>query len=239
MTDISAALIVKNEEAVLGNCLMSLECFDEVIVYLNDCTDSSKTIAEKHSNVKVVEGPLLGFSATRNTAANAAANNWIFAIDADERCSPELVMELGQIAAAAEVKVIATFMGKQLATGSFNTDWRARLYDRRKTTWERPVNESLAPTENVHPRLYGILFHHEPPVRRQLEKNRHYAKIQANAGKPRYHPAIALTIALYRFIKHMVFSLAFLEGKAGLVHSLVISHRFYVKSTVPPDKNQH
>lgn len=98
MMNISACLIVKNEEKHLRECLESLRTFDEIILVDTGSTDKTLSIAGEFSNVKIYKKKfdiryfsewklkkLFHFSNARNYAISKATKDWIFIIDADER----------------------------------------------------------------------------------------------------------------------------------------------------------
>jgi glycosyltransferase involved in cell wall biosynthesis len=86
---LSAALIVRDEEAVLGDCLASIEpVVDEIVVVDTGSTDRSREIAERHG-ARVIDHPWQDdFAAARNVGLDAARGEWILYIDADERLAP-------------------------------------------------------------------------------------------------------------------------------------------------------
>jgi len=101
---ISAALIVKDEENYLDDCLRSMRgLVDEIVVVDTGSTDRTREIA-------AAEGARLfdyqwheDFSAARNYALNQATGDWILYIDADERCRPYDRMSLATEIGAADM----------------------------------------------------------------------------------------------------------------------------------------
>jgi tetratricopeptide (TPR) repeat protein len=83
---VTAAMIVRDEAAVLDECLRSIrDVVDEIVVVDTGSTDESPRIARAHG-ARVVEFPWRGdFSAARNEALARARGGWILYIDADER----------------------------------------------------------------------------------------------------------------------------------------------------------
>lgn len=83
---LTAALIVKNEAAVLDACLTSIrDVVDEILVVDTGSTDDSRSIA-RHHGALVHEHRWAGdFAAARNDALERATCDWILYIDADER----------------------------------------------------------------------------------------------------------------------------------------------------------
>lgn len=83
---ISAALIVKNEEAVLERCLRSLAGLDEIVIRDTGSRDRSKEIA-RDLGAKVIEGldeRPFHFAKARNIALSHVTNPWTLSLDADE-----------------------------------------------------------------------------------------------------------------------------------------------------------
>jgi glycosyltransferase involved in cell wall biosynthesis len=83
---LSAALIAKNEENFIGECLNSLKgVADEVVVVDTGSTDRTKDIA-RSASAQVYDYTWNGdFSAARNRALEWSTGEWILYIDADER----------------------------------------------------------------------------------------------------------------------------------------------------------
>ena len=89
---ISAAMIVRDEEAHLVECLRSITPFvDEIIVVDTGSIDRTKSIAQRF-DVKLFDFPWCDdFAAARNAALAQANGQWILYIDADERVRPTSV----------------------------------------------------------------------------------------------------------------------------------------------------
>lgn len=87
---LSACLIVKNEEAVLENCLASIKgLVDEIIVVDTGSTDGTVAIA-KSFGAKIGHFEWTNdFGAARNVALQMATGRWSLLIDADETLPAE------------------------------------------------------------------------------------------------------------------------------------------------------
>ncbi len=91
---ISAFVITKDEENNIRQCLQSLTWADELVVVDDiESIDKTKEIARQFTS-KVFSRPWKGFAEQRNFALSQTVNNWIFFLDADEVCSPELIQWL-------------------------------------------------------------------------------------------------------------------------------------------------
>jgi glycosyltransferase involved in cell wall biosynthesis len=92
--NISIVIMAKDAQETIEETLESLKAFPEVILYLNNSSDQTETIAKSYPNVKVVQGEFLGFGKTKNMAASHATNAWVFSLDSEEIIPPALQKEL-------------------------------------------------------------------------------------------------------------------------------------------------
>lgn len=83
---VCAALIVKNEEKHIKNCITHLlDAVDEIVIVDTGSTDKTKEFAKSFPKVKVVEFQWCDdFSAARNAAFCHITSEWVFWVDADE-----------------------------------------------------------------------------------------------------------------------------------------------------------
>jgi len=86
---VSLAMIVRNEEDNLPNCLKSAEgLFDEIVIVDTGSTDRTKEIALEFG-AKVVDFPWIDdFSAARNVSLDNATGDYVFWLDADDVIDP-------------------------------------------------------------------------------------------------------------------------------------------------------
>ena len=83
---LSAALIVRDEAAHLGDCLVSLAgLVDEIVVVDTGSRDASPDIARAHGAKVSFEPWRDDFAAARNAALERCTGDWVLYIDADER----------------------------------------------------------------------------------------------------------------------------------------------------------
>ncbi len=95
---LSLSMIVKNEERYLEDCLKSVKgVVDEIVIVDTGSVDGTKSIAEKYG-ARIYDFKWVNdFSAARNYALEKSKGNWILYLDADERLSPESVVELKKL----------------------------------------------------------------------------------------------------------------------------------------------
>jgi glycosyltransferase involved in cell wall biosynthesis len=83
---VSAVLIVRDEEAVLEDCLRSLDgVVDEIVIVDTGSQDSSPAIARRHGARLSRQEWHDDFAEARNVSLDRAKGEWLLYIDADER----------------------------------------------------------------------------------------------------------------------------------------------------------
>lgn len=101
---ISAVINTYNAESSLEKTLRSLQTLDEIVVCDMESTDKTIEIAKRY-NCKIVVFPRGEYNIcepARNTAIQAASNEWVLIVDADETVSPQLIAYLYARIAQAE-----------------------------------------------------------------------------------------------------------------------------------------
>jgi len=92
---VSIAIIAKNEEKRLAECLASAAFAAEIIVLDDMSTDRTVEIAEQ-AGAKVFQRAMDIEGRHRNYAYSLATQPWVFSLDADERITPELAREIAE-----------------------------------------------------------------------------------------------------------------------------------------------
>jgi glycosyltransferase involved in cell wall biosynthesis len=89
---ITGIVITRNEERHITACLESLAWTDARLVLDSLSTDRTPELAFRLATVH--QRPFDTFARQRNAALDLAATDWVFFLDADERCTPELAAEV-------------------------------------------------------------------------------------------------------------------------------------------------
>ena len=115
---ISIVVIAKNEERNIPSCLESVKWAKEIVLVDGESSDRTVTIAKNYTD-KVITRKMDIEGRHRNFAYAQATQEWILSLDADERVSPELALELKEIVTkddhlvSAYAVPIKTFIGKR------------------------------------------------------------------------------------------------------------------------------
>ncbi|MCS7001436.1 MAG: glycosyltransferase [Dehalococcoidia bacterium] len=94
---ISAVINTYNAESVLEACLESVRWCDEIVVVDMYSTDRTVEIARRYTDKIVFHPRLTHVEPAREFALRQATGDWIFLIDADERCPAALAETLREV----------------------------------------------------------------------------------------------------------------------------------------------
>lgn len=147
----SLCMIVKNESAVLRNCLDSLrDIMDEIIIVDTGSTDDTKKIAAEYTPYVYDYVWHDDFAAARNFAFSKATGDYIYSADADEvlDTANQDKLKVLKRALLPEVEIVQMiYVTEQLnhPTENFVRDMRPKLFKRlRRFTWIEPIHETIS-----------------------------------------------------------------------------------------------
>lgn len=228
---LSTVLIVSNEASNLEACIQSLSWVDECVVVEHGSTDSTVEIARR-LNVKFSQTPdWPGFGPQKNRAVDAASGEWILSIDADERVTSALALEIKAAlqhagatsrSVAFEIPRMTQFCGTWIRHCGWTPDHVLRLFKRGEARFsDDMVHEKLlltrADTKVV--RLKNSLLHYSYPTPEHYwRKLQHYSEAWARQRHARGQTATmtrAALAAVAAFFRSYVFRLGFLDGAMG------------------------
>jgi (heptosyl)LPS beta-1,4-glucosyltransferase len=238
---ITAMLIVKNAEKHLKACLDTLGWVDEIVVLDAGSDDHTRSIAEQAGVQYFCHQPWPGFGPQRQVAQSHVRSEWVFAIDADERVTPELqasieaVLERGERNKVYRVKRKSWAFGRFIKHSGWYPDWVVRLYRREETQYnDALVHECVQVTAALQVKdLAGDLLHYTyDDIYHYLTKSAAYARAwaqqKAQQGK-RGSLVRAVVHGVARFVKMYIFRCGFLDGRQGFLLALLSAHYAFVK----------
>ena len=239
MPPITVTVITKNEADAIGDALKSVAWADELIVIDAESTDDTVAIARQFTD-RVYVRPWHGYIDQKNHAASLATHDWIFSLDADERVTPQLADEIQSLmksepaARGYRMPRVSFYFGRWMRTTDMYPDYQLRLYDRRFGRWDGlHVHESVKVDADAVGHLKSELQHY--PYRdlsEHLIRMDRYTTLAARQMFERGKRATRLELLLHppvAFLRNYVLKGGFLDGKAGLVISLVNSYYVMLK----------
>jgi glycosyltransferase involved in cell wall biosynthesis len=149
MEKVSVAIITKNEEPNIQDCLRSVNWADEIVVVDNGSTDETRRICQDF-RARVYLEEWKGFSRQKNSAIGKTRNEWVLSLDADERVSAELREEIektltGEPSCAGYFIARKNFfLGRWIRYCGWYPDFNLRLFRKGRGCFlERAVHERV------------------------------------------------------------------------------------------------
>jgi glycosyltransferase involved in cell wall biosynthesis len=238
-TPLSAVLITLDEERSLPEALSSVAFCDEIVVVDSGSTDRTVELAGAAGARVTVAVPWPGFVAQRNRAVAEARHDWILALDADERLTPDLRHEIealardGLTAAGYRAPRVAHYLGRPIRGTDWYPDWQLRLFDRRRGCWRGgSVHESVAVDGRVD-RLRGEIEHRPyADIAEHLRTIDRYTTLWADdaAAAGRQGRLISLLGSpAWAFFRNYVLKRGLVLGEPGLVVSALGAYYTFLK----------
>lgn len=231
MRKISVYIIAFNEEAKIRAAVNSVLWADEIVLADSHSKDGTAQIAAS-LGARVVQVDFQGFGDLRNQAIAACSHEWIFSLDADERCTPAARDEILSVLDSPDHDVYYVprknfFMGRWIKQAGFYPDYRQpQLFRKGALNFlPDPVHERYAiisgkPAGFIHNPIWQEPFRNLAEV--QHKANRYStlgaAKL-AEAGK-KSSMGKALGHGLWSFFQMYILKKGILDGWPGLVIAL-------------------
>ena len=229
MVPLSAVLITKNEEDKLGDAIESVRFCDEIVVVDSGSGDGTQALARGRGARVLENAPWPGFVAQRNVAVDAAAHDWVLALDADERITPALREEIqalrvqGFAWAGYRIPRAAFYLGRWIKATDWWPDPQVRLFDRRRARWEGELVHESVRVRGPMGRLRAEMAHY--PYRNvsdHLRKIDSYTTLwaqQMHAAGRRARTIDLLFAPNWAFFRNYFLKRGFRLGRAGLTVS--------------------
>jgi glycosyltransferase involved in cell wall biosynthesis len=229
---ISAYIIAYNGAEKIEAAVKTVLWADEIILADSHSTDDTAKIAESFG-AKVVQIPFNGFGDLRNRAIEQCTGEWIFSLDADERCTPEVRDEIFERVNAdkpGDVFFVPRknfFMGKWIKHSGFYPNYRQPQLFRSGAMRYKPdpVHEGFEVLTGSKPgylksAIWQYPFKNFDEI---LHKAGKYSSLGARRLEEEGEPSgmfKALGHGLWAFIQHFFLKKGALDGWAGFVIAL-------------------
>lgn len=235
--NISAIIIAKNEENMIADCLDSVSFCDEIIVVDNGSEDKTADIA-KRFGAKVFLQKSDSFSDLRNYGLRKAKNNWILYVDADERVTDELRLNIQfQISNSKyPMPTVYKIKRKNFYLGDNEwpyLEWMERLFRKGSLKgWKGDLHETPL-IEGKIEELDGFLLHYtHRDLASMLKKTIEWSKIEAELRFKAGHPKMTwwrfLRVMLTTFFDYYCRQGGWKLGTAGLIESMYQSFSMFI-----------
>ena len=233
---VSVVIPTRNEGHQIADVLASLAWADEVLVIDGGSTDQTACIAAKHG-ATVLQREGVTIAAQRNLGIESARNEWILAVDADERPSEDLITEIAAVIRAPthdayRIRFHNFYGERELVRGHWARDWHVRLFRRRYRFLDRQVHERLEDVPSVGT-LRGFVRHVSyRDFDHHLEKVVRYAELgAAELRARRYRVTVWHLLAkpAWRFFREYIMYGSYRDGSFGVVTSAMSALAAFLK----------
>lgn len=214
---ISATIITRNEETNIEDCLQALLWADEIVVLDSVSTDRTVELARRYTDNVFVE-TWAGQGAHKNRAAELATGPWIFSVDADERVTPELAMEIREVVKTARLPAYAVrrknmYRKQWIRHGGWWPDWVNRLFLKERARFNDEIIHDSLVVDGPLGKLHEPLIHHSfANAGAFLERAYRYSMHQADR--------------MYREGRRASFWTAFSHGSFEFIHTYLVRRGF-------------
>jgi glycosyltransferase involved in cell wall biosynthesis len=239
---LSVILIANNEANNILDCLASVSFADQIVVVVDSAsTDNTVDLARSVGAQVVQTTDWPGFGAQKNRALDLATGDWVFSIDADERVTPELAVQL-KVAInfeaeiygkndgksnksfdeydAYEVPRLTQFCGQWIRHCGWTPDHVLRLFKRGCARFSNDlVHERLVQSQGTCGKLTTPMLHFSYPTpasywRKLDQYSQAWAKQRYLEGKKTSMLRAAMS-GVAAFIRTYLLRLGFLDGALG------------------------
>jgi glycosyltransferase involved in cell wall biosynthesis len=227
MHRISAYILAFNEAEKIADAVSSVLWADEIVVADSGSTDPTAEIA-RDLGARIVQIPFHGFGDLRNRAIAECRHEWIFSLDSDERCTPEVRDEILSILSstpAHDAYLVPRrnyMMGRWIKGSGWYPNFRQpQLFRKGAMRYTPdPVHEgyellSGKPVGHLTSAIHQFPYRNLDEVIRKM--NRYSTLGAEKLTRKRVSMASAFGHVLWAFIKHYIFKRGFKDGWAGFV----------------------
>ena len=246
MHSLSVLITTFNEAEHIHGVLESVNWADEILVVDSFSTDATITLAEEFKanifkgEMKILQRKYTSPAEQKNWAIPKVRHDWILILDADERVTPDLKNEIQILLQKEPTKDAywiprqSFFMGKKVKYSGWQGDAVIRLLKKEKCHYANvQVHEEIVTQGIEVGRLQNKLEHYTyRDLNHFLAKMERYADWSAQdhfAKTPKvtfFHLYLKPT---FRFFKHYIFQLGFLDGKVGFIISVIMAWGVFLR----------
>jgi len=160
---LSVFIITHNEEKNIKACLESIKWADEIVVVDNDSNDNTIKICNEYTD-RIFQEEWKGYSRQKQSALDKTTGDWVLSLDADERLTHELRLEIEDTLAYKErlkdgylIPFKSYFSGKWIKHGGWYPDYRLKLFRKGKGRFgDEKVHEAV--------KVEGSIGHLKNPI---------------------------------------------------------------------------
>ncbi len=242
---ITVGIITKNEKDNIAECIRSAEKITGNILVIDSFSQDNTADIAMGLGARVLENRFEDFVTQKNLLIDSTDTEWIFILDADERITDELSLEIAGVMQKPEydgyyIPRKSFYMDRFINHSGWYPDYVMKLFKVSRGRFSgRLVHETVCLKGNAK-KLHSHLLHYPyKSLSHHIDKINHYTQLYAE-GHPGKKSSVIRAIfnAQFKFIKTFVFQLGFLDGKTGFILSIMASYYTLLKYLKIMEKKQ-
>ena len=224
---LSVLIPCKDERRNIRACIDSVQAIaDEVLIADSGSTDGTLEIVRDIGGCRIIEREYINSANFKNWAIPQCQHDWVLVVDADERVTPDLALEIQQLLADPPTEIDGYwidranhYLGYRIRHCGWNSDAVIRLFRRECRYETRWVHAEVdLPSSRLGTLKHQLLHYTTWDSDQYLYKLNRYAGWGAlNLRDARRRPRLLsmVTRAPLRFLQLYVLRLGFLDGIPG------------------------
>lgn len=238
MTKITALITCYNEAPNIKGAIESVLWADEIMVVDSFSDDGTVEIIKEFPQVRLLQHKYESAAIQKNWAIPQASHNWIFVLDSDERVTDKLKKEILEKASKPGkyhgwwIPRVNYFLGRPVPH-AFAGDKVIRLFRKDTCKYEQlAVHAEVISDEPIGRFKNHIVHYSYRDADHFLEKVDRYAGWSAKDHEPKtgritwFHLFIK---PAFRFFKHYIWQMGFLDGKPGYIVSSLMAWGVFLR----------
>lgn len=239
MSPLTVIITTFNEAYNIRGALESVRWADEILVIDSFSTDETVELAKAFTD-NVLQRKYTGPADQKNWAIPQATHEWILLLDADERVTEDLKLEIQTWLAQPEITYDAFwigrqnfFMGKKINFSGWQGDAVVRFFRRSCRYDDKQVHEEIDTKGLRIGRLKVKLEHYTfRDSKHFLAKMERYGEWAAQDYAKKTSKVTYFHLfwkPLFRFFKHFIFQQGFRDGKVGFIISIIMAWGVFLR----------
>lgn len=239
---LSVTIITKNEEKMIEAAIQSVSWAKEILVVDSGSTDRTVDLAKK-AGARVILHSWQGYGQQKNFAQAQATQEWVLNIDADERVSPELALEIQEKINPSRLENadlcglyiprLTWYLDRWIYHGGWYPNYLLRLVKKKHARWTEPlVHEALQVSGKTAYCQFPLRHFSFEKIEDQVLTNLTFARLgsemlRQQRSQPAWFKLILKPIG--KFLETYVWKKGYLDGMAGFIISVNAAHSSFLK----------
>ena len=238
---LSVVIITKNIADKLRNCLESVKWADEIVVVDGHSDDGTVDIAKEYTD-NIIISDFEGFGNERNKGTEMATGDWILQLDGDEVVTSEFRSRLEKLLTGDDDGCVSfkfrrknVFLGKVMMRGGWY-HYSAHLFKKGFAHYEGDIHEKLIAGGSQGKMEEGVDHYPFHNISEFITRQNRYTTLQAremfkeDPAMPEKEVMFNLKEKPFKLFRKMyIKKLGLLEGRHGLIFSILFSWVHYLK----------